>query len=138
MTAKLANPQAVRLDKYCGVDAQSKPIFEDEQEANVPQTNIGLLDQTRNIIHTLSRLPFDSILMIAVETGRMKNSLSRRDIAQNERTAISAWQTFSYLRVSSSLKSFCAHPLTIISPTVALPTIEQRRLVYRATVSTLD
>ena len=122
---------------YCGVDAQSKSVFEDEHEANVPQTKVALLDQTGKTIHTFSRLPFGSVLMIAVETGRMKNSLSRGDLAQNERTAIFAWQTFSYDEVSSGLRSFGAYPLTTTSFTVALPPTEQRRLVYRATVNTL-
>ena len=125
MTTELANTQAVHLDKYCGVDAQTKSVSEDEQEANILQTTVVLPDQTGNTIHTLSRLPFGSVLMIEVETGRTKNSLSRRNRAQKERTAMSAWQTFPYTRVSSSLKSFCAHPLTTTSPTVPLPPIEQ-------------
>ena len=137
LTAELTTTRAVRLDMYCGVDAQSESVFEGEHEANVPQTKIALLDQTGNTIHTFSRLPFESVLMIAVETGRMKISLSRGDLAQNERTAISAWQTFYYDEVSSGLRSFCAHPLTITSFTVALPPTEQRRLVYQATVNIL-
>ena len=137
MNAKLANTRAVHLDEYCGVDAQTKPVFEDEQEANLPQTKIGVLDQIGNTIHTPSRFPFDGVLMIAVETKRMENCLSRRDLAQNERTAISEWQTFYFTRVGSALKSFCAHPLTTTSPIVGLRTIEQRRLVYRATINTL-
>ena len=60
---------------YCGVDAQSKSVFEDEHEANVPQTKVALLDQTGKTIHTFSRLPFGSVLMIAVKTGRMKNRM---------------------------------------------------------------
>ena len=130
MNAKLANTRAMHLDEYCGVDAQTK------QEANLPQTKIGVLDQTGNTIHTPSRLPFDGVLMIAVET-KMEIYLSRRDLAHNERTAISKWQTFYYSRVGSTLKSFCAHPLTTTSPIVELPPIEQRRLVYRAMTNTL-
>ena len=137
LTAKLATARAVRLDMYCDVDAQSKSVFEDEHEANIQQTKIAFLDQTGKTIHTFSRLPFGSVLMIAVESGRMKNSLSRGDLAQNERTAVSAWQTFYYDEVSSRLMSFYAHPLTTTSFTVALPPTEQRRLVYRATVNTL-
>lgn len=105
MTAKVAKTQPVHLDGYCGVDAQSKSVFEEEHEADVPQTRVVLLDKTGNTIHTLSRLLFRSVLMIVVETGRMKKSLSRGDLAQNERTAISGWQTFYYDQVISSLKS---------------------------------
>ncbi len=37
LPAKLVNAQTTRLDKSCGVDAQSKSVFEDEREANFLQ-----------------------------------------------------------------------------------------------------
>lgn len=53
LAAKLVNAQAARLEKYCGVDAQSKSVFDDEGEG-VLQTKLSLLDQTGKIIHTAS------------------------------------------------------------------------------------
>ena len=132
---KLANAQAVCLDNYCGVDAQYKSVFENEHKADIPQKRVSLLDPTGKTIHTFSRLPFGIVLMIPVETGRMKNSLSRGELAQNERILIFAWQSFYHDEVSSSLKSFCAHLLTNTSFTVALPQTEQGRLLYRATIN---
>lgn len=136
LVPKLTNAQAVRLDDYCGVDAQSKAIFEDEHEASIPQSKISLLDQTGTTIPTSIRLPLANVLMIVVGTGRMKNSLSRGDLVPNVRNAIFAWQSFYYDEVSPSLKSYCVHPLKTTSFTVALPPMEQRRLVYQATVIT--
>ena len=56
LIAKLVNAQAARLDKYCGVDAQSKSVFEDEdeREASILQTELSLLDQRGKVIHTSS------------------------------------------------------------------------------------
>ena len=52
---KLVEAQTTRLDKACGVDAQSKSVFEDELEAHILQTESSLLDQTGKTIHTSSR-----------------------------------------------------------------------------------
>lgn len=56
-TGKLANARAARLDKSCGVDAQSKSIFEDECEVNIQQTKFSLLDHLRKTIRTSSQTP---------------------------------------------------------------------------------
>lgn len=66
----------------------------------------------------------------------MKNSLSREDVAQNERNA-QFKHTLYYDKVSFSLQSYDSHALTTTSCTVSLPPMEQRRLVYRVTINTL-
>ena len=53
LTAKLVNAQAARLEKICGVDPQSKSVFDDQDEA-VLQAKLSLLDQTGKIIHASS------------------------------------------------------------------------------------
>ena len=79
-----------RLDKCCGVDAQSKSILEDDIEVNNLQSKLALLDQTGKTSHTSSWAAIRSVLMIAVEAERMKKSLSQEKVAQNERNAIFA------------------------------------------------
>lgn len=74
--------------------------------------------------------------MIAVETGRMKNSLFLEDVAPNERNALFA-HPFNYYEVSSSLQPCSARALTTTSFTVPLLSTEHRRLVYRATITSL-
>ena len=74
--------------------------------------------------------------MVAVEAGRMKNSLSRKDLAQNERNALCT-HTVYYDTVSSSLQSYNSCALTTTSFIVSLPPTEQGWLVYWATVNTL-
>ena len=56
LTVNLVNAQAARQDKYSGVDAQSKSVFEDEDEheVSIPQTELSLLDQRGKIFHTSS------------------------------------------------------------------------------------